>query len=252
MAVNKNSTSYTITFAVILVVICGGWLAFLASSLKVQQTANVKNEKRQYILSAVGAYDIAALKEMKQAEVETIFNDAVTSQVFNVNGNVITNEENGDTITAFGIDIVKEYKATIGEEGKRKYPLFTYVDKNGASKYVIPMAGNGLWGPVWGFIAIDSDKNTIADVVFDHKSETPGLGAKITETSFTSLFTNSPKHIVTKDGIYKGVKVVKGGIKNPEHEINAIAGATITSKGVGKMLEGGFKPYALAWDLIKK
>ncbi len=244
MAVNKNSTSYTITFAVILVVICGGWLAFLASSLKVQQTANVKNEKRQYILSAVGAYDIAALKGMGQSEVETIFNDAVTSKILDVNGNVIEGK-------AFDIDIVKEYKATIGQENIRKYPLFTYT-KDGVSKYVIPMAGNGLWGPVWGFIAIDSDKNTIADVVFDHKSETPGLGAKITETSFTSLFTNSPKHIVTKDGIYKGVKVVKGGVKNPEHEINAIAGATITSKGVGKMLEGGFKPYALAWNLIKK
>ena len=245
MAVNKNSTSYTITFAVILVVICGGWLAFLASSLKEQQTANVENEKRQYILSAAGAYDIAALKGMAQAEVKEIFEASVKSKVLDVNGKVL------EGVDAFGINIVKEYKATIGQENIRKYPLFTYT-KEGVSKYVIPMAGNGLWGPVWGFIAIGSDKNTIADVVFDHKSETPGLGAKITETSFTSLFTNSPKHIVTKNGTYKGVKVVKGGVKNPEHEINAIAGATITSKGVGKMLEGGFKPYALAWDLIKK
>ncbi len=244
MAVNKNSTSYTITFAVILVVICGGWLAFLASSLKLQQTANVKNEKRQYILSAAGAYEISALKKMEQSEIEKIFNAAVDSRILDYNGKILKGE-------AFDIDIVKEYKTTIGKEKSRKYPLFIYT-KNGQTKYVIPMAGNGLWGPVWGFIAIASDKNTIADVVFDHKSETPGLGAKITDASFTSLFTNSPKHIVTKDGIYKGVKVVKGGVKNPEHEINAIAGATITSKGVGKMLEDGFKPYALAWDLIKK
>jgi len=244
MAVNKNSTSYTITFAVILVVLCGGWLAFLASSLKKQQTANVQNEKRQFILSAAGAYDIAELKGMKQTEVADIFEATVKSKVLNVNGEIL------EGVDAFGIDIVKEYKATIGEEGKRKYPLFTYT-KDGTSKYVIPMAGNGLWGPVWGFIAIGADKNTIAGVVFDHKSETPGLGAKITEDSFTSLFTDSPKHIVDKNGKYVGIKVVKGGVKKPEHEIDAIAGATITSKGVGNMLEGGFKPYALAWDLVK-
>jgi len=244
MAVNKNSTSYTITFAVILVVLCGGWLAYLSSSLKKQQTANVKNEKRQFILSAAGAYDIATLKEMKQSEVKEIFEAAVKSQVFDVKGNVIEGE------VAFDIDIVKEYKTTIGEAEKRRYPLFTYT-KDGISKYVVPMAGNGLWGPVWGFIAIGADKNTIAAVVFDHKSETPGLGAKITEEAFTSSFTDSPKHIVDKYGKYIGIKVVKGGVKTPEHEIDAIAGATITSKGVGNMLEGGFKPYALAWNLVK-
>lgn len=244
MAVNKNKTSYTISFAVVLVVVCGGFLAFLSSTLKARQTANVKNEKRQYILSAAGAYDISELKKMDQSKVENIFNEYVDSKILDFNGKVIEGE-------AFDIDIVKEYKTTIGKEKSRKYPLFVYTTKE-ETKYVIPMAGNGLWGPVWGFIAIDSDKNTIADVVFDHKSETPGLGAKITDPSFTDLFTNSPKHIVTKEGIYKGIKVVKGGVKNPEHEINAIAGATITSKGVGKMMQEGFKPYALAWDLIKK
>ena len=244
MAINKNSTSYTISFAVVLVVICGGFLAFLSSSLKARQTANVKNEKRQYILSAAGAYDISVLKKMEQSEIESIFNEAVDSKILDFNGKVVEGE-------AFDIDIVKEYKTTIGKEKARKYPLFVYKNQDD-TKYVIPMAGNGLWGPVWGFIAINSDKNTIVDVVFDHKSETPGLGAKITDPSFTDLFTNSPKHIVTKEGVYKGVNVVKGGVKNPEHEINAIAGATITSKGVGKMLQEGFKPYALAWELIKK
>ena len=244
MAINKNSTSYTISFAVVLVVICGGFLAFLSSSLKARQTANVKNEKRQYILSAAGAYDISVLKKMEQSEIESIFNEAVDSKILDFNGKVVEGE-------AFDIDIVKEYKTTIGKEKTRKYPLFVYKNQDD-TKYVIPMAGNGLWGPVWGFIAINSDKNTIVDVVFDHKSETPGLGAKITDPSFTDLFTNSPKHIVTKEGVYKGVNVVKGGVKNPEHEINAIAGATITSKGVGKMLQEGFKPYALAWELIKK
>jgi len=244
MAINKNSTSYTISFAVVLVVICGGFLAFLSSSLKARQTANVKNEKRQYILSAAGAYDISVLKKMEQSEIESIFDEAVDSKILDFNGKIVEGE-------AFDIDIVKEYKTTIGKEKERKYPLFVYKNQDD-TKYVIPMAGNGLWGPVWGFIAINSDKNTIVDVVFDHKSETPGLGAKITDPSFTDLFTNSPKHIVTKEGVYKGVNVVKGGVKNPEHEINAIAGATITSKGVGKMLQEGFKPYALAWELIKK
>lgn len=245
MAVNKNSTSYTITFAVILVAFCGAWLAFLATSLKEKQTKNIDNEKRQFILSSAGAYTMDSLKTMEQPVVEKLFDGSITGQVFNNKGEVV------DSVEAFDIDIVKEYKSTLGDkESQRRYPLFTY-SANGVTKYIIPMAGNGLWGPVWGFIALNEDKVTIDGVVFDHKSETPGLGAKITDPVFTDKFFATPKKIIDKNGNYAGVKVVKGTVKKPAHEIDAIAGATITSKGVGKMLEGGFKPYALAWGLIK-
>jgi len=240
MAVNKNSIGYTVTFAIVLVTICGALLATLATSLKPAQKANVDNEKRQFILAAAGAYKMEDLKAMEKAEISKIFDEKIAQNVFDVNGNEIEGEK------AFNIDIVKEFKATKNDASIRKYPMYTFKDA-GKEKYIIPMAGNGLWGPIWGYIALGSDKNTIEGVVFDHKGETPGLGAKIAEQTFQDLFTSTTKKIMSDEGKYYGIKVVKGGLKNPNHEIDAIAGATITSNGVGEMLEPGFKPYMRAF-----
>lgn len=243
MAINKNSTGYTVGFAVVLVAVCGTILASLASALKPMQKANVENEKRQFILSATGEFQMEALKEMSQQEVSKLFEDNVTQAVYNYSGE----EVEGDK--AFAIDVVKEYKATKNSPEARRYPIFFYKNGN-VEKSVIPIAGNGLWGPIWGYVALEKDRNTIAGVVFDHKSETPGLGAKIAEEDFMSDFTKSTKKIMDGDK-YVSINVVKGGIKNPEHEIDAIAGATITSNGVGAMLRSGFEPYMKAFGKLK-
>jgi Na+-transporting NADH:ubiquinone oxidoreductase subunit C len=246
MAINKNSTGYTMTFAVILVVICGAGLALLATSLKPLQQANVANEKRQFILAAADYATIEELKAMEMSEVEKIFTESFTQDVYDKDGNVLDSE------LAFSIDIVKEYKATKRSIDSRRYPVFHY--KNGEiERHIIPMAGNGLWGPIWCFIALGEDMNTVKGVVFDHKSETPGLGSKIADAPFTGMFTDtlSPKTIMNGDK-YVSINVVKGGVKNPEHEVDAIAGATITSNGVGAMLRAGFRPYMKAFGLLKK
>ena len=243
MAINKNSTGYTITFSVVLVCICGALLAFLATQLKPFQNANVANEKRQFILSAAGFASLDSLKKLDKSDIEKMFSESVTSNVYDFEGSPIQGED------AFLIDIVKEFKATKNEPKVRRYPVFTCVN-NSDTSYVIPMAGNGLWGPVWGFAALGSDQNTITGIVFDHKSETPGLGAKITDQSFVDMFTSTTKTVMKGDK-YMGLKVVKGGLKEPNHEVDAIAGATITSNGVSAMLKSAFKPYMKAWDKVK-
>lgn len=245
MAINKNSTSYTIMFAIILVVVSGAGLASLSTALKPIQKANVQNEKRQFILSAAGYASMDSLKTMSQEQISTIFEESISEQVFDFDGNDL------EGVKAFDIDIVKEYKSTKNDPSIRKYPLFIF-DNGTTKKYIVPMAGNGLWGPIWGFIALGNDKNTIEGVVFDHKGETPGLGAKIAEAPFQSLFTSPNTKKIMKGDKYVSIKVVKGGLKDPEHEIDAIAGATITSNGVGQMLRSGFKPYMLGLDMMKK
>jgi Na+-transporting NADH:ubiquinone oxidoreductase subunit C len=242
MAVDKNTTSYTVGFAVILVVVCGVLLASLASSLKDRQKKNVANEKRQFILSAAGHATMKELKSLEMSEVEEIFNKTIGQNVYDFNGEII------EGVEAFSIDIVKEFKSTKNSPKTRKYPVFNYQNE-GEEKYIIPMAGNGLWGPIWGFAALGADRNTIKGIVFDHKSETPGLGAKIAEKPFQSLFTKSPK-MVMKNDQYMGVKVVKGGLKEPNHQVDAIAGATITSNGVGAMMKTVFLPYMKAWNKV--
>ncbi len=242
MAVNKNSTGYTVTFAVVLVTICGALLASLATALKPAQQANVANEKRQFILSAAGFASMDSLKTLSKKQIEEIFNSSVTQEVVDFNGDVL------DGAVAFSIDIVKEYKSTKNEPKARKYPYFTYSNGD-VKKYIIPMAGNGLWGPVWGFCALGKDQKTIDGIVFDHKSETPGLGAKIKDDFFQDAFVGK---MVMKGNQYMGVKVVKGGLKDPNHQVDAIAGATITSNGVGAMMKKAFLPYMKAWGKVSK
>ena len=230
-------------FAIILVVICGAGLALLATSLKPLQQSNVANEKRQFILSAAGYASIDELKKMEMSEIEKVFNESFTNEVYDKDGKVL------EGVDAFAIDIVKEFKSTKTNVDARKYPVFHY-NNGGVERHIIPMAGNGLWGPIWGFIALGKDKNTVEGVVFDHKGETPGLGSKITESAFVNMFTSSPKTIMNGDK-YVSINVVKGGVKDAEHEVDAIAGATITSNGVGAMLRGGFSPYMKAFGLLK-
>ena len=106
---------------------------------------------------------------------------------------------------------------------------------NGATKYILPLSGKGLWGGIGGYLALDEDKNTIYGVNFNHESETPGLGAKIVEPEFRSQFEG--KHIRNAEGAVVSVAVLKAG-KHAEgqEQVDAISGATITSSGVSTML----------------
>jgi Na+-transporting NADH:ubiquinone oxidoreductase subunit C len=241
MAINKNSTGYILTFAIILVSATALILSSLYVALKPIQTANVENEKRTFILKAAGLTDADFEGKTKQ-QIEELFNSKITSVVLDYNGVEMEGED------AFSIDPVKEFKSTKGQPEKRRYPLFIF---EGGKKNVIPMAGQGLWGPVWAYAALAEDQNTIAGIIFEHKSETPGLGAEITKPWFQDQFSDGTKTIMGDDGKYKSVAVVKGGVKNPNHQVDAIAGSTITSKGVSEMMEKGFKAYMKYWGKLK-
>jgi len=245
MAINKNSTSYIITFSVILISSTALLLSTLSVSLKPMQQENIKNEKRSFLLASAGQFTVKESKKMSKDEIKSLFDEKISSFVITYKGVVIDGQE------AFNLDVVKEFKATSKTPEDRLYALFTYKAEDGSKKYVIPMAGNGLWGPIWGYIALKSDKNTIDGVIFDHKSETPGLGAEITKKWFLDQFTSNVKQILDNEGNYLAVSVVKGGIKKPMHEVDAIAGSTITSKGVSNMLNESFYPYMVFWDKIE-
>jgi len=145
---------------------------------------------------------------------------------------------------AFEIDLKKElYKKSKSE--KFALPLYV-VEKEGVKTYVIPMRGSGLWGPVYGNMALAEDLNTIVGVTFDHDGETPGLGAEITTPMFTKQFIG--KKIFDEQGNFTSIKVVKGGAKTlpqPEqiHAVDAISGGTITSNGVGDMIQNVIESY---------
>lgn len=221
MDVNKNS--YTFTFAAVMVVVVAALLSFAATSLKPAQDENVRNEKMQNILASIKI-------EVDRDGAQKAFDQYVTRQL------VIKNHAPVEGISAFDVELSKEMPKAPTE---RNAPLYI-AEKDGNTFYIIPMRGKGLWGPIWGYVALENDVNTIYGATFDHKSETPGLGAEINTESFTSLFPD--KKILGESGDYKGITVTKGEAKGP-HEVDGISGGTITSVGVQEMINDCMKSY---------
>ncbi|MEQ8623840.1 MAG: NADH:ubiquinone reductase (Na(+)-transporting) subunit C [Vicingaceae bacterium] len=228
MDVNKNG--YIFAFSAILVIVVGAALAFTAESLKPMQKENVRLEKMQNILATVKI-------ESTPEEAKEKFDKYIVEQKLLNSEGVVTDFPN---LTAFDIDAVKEYKTMAAED--RHYPLFVFED-GGERKYIVPLAGKGLWGPIWGYVAFNGDMNTVYGSTFDHKTETPGLGAEISETWFQERFIG--KTIFNESGEFVSVDVVKGGtdVEGQDHLVDGISGGTITSKGVGEMMERTLNVY---------
>lgn len=230
MGLDKNSNGYTFGFAVVMVVVVGALLAIAAMGLKPYQAKNVELEKKQNILSSINV-------ETSRDQAAELFDKYVVEQVvIDAKGQVVE----GDV--AFNVDVKKQYKelkAKARTADEMRYPLFV-CEKEGEKIYVVPMVGTGLWGPVWGFVSLESDLNTIFGANFDHKTETPGLGAEIKESSFEGQFSG--------DNIYKdgevAIKVFKsGGGDASNYGVDGITGGTITSKGVEEMIIRTFEVY---------
>ena len=134
---------------------------------------------------------------------------------------------------------------------ERKLPLYIYTDESDKKYYIIPLRGTGLWGPIWGYISLEDDFNTVYGATFDHKSETPGLGAEISESPFQKQFEG--KEIMEGDK-FVSVNVWKTTFKSPlgaEHRVDGISGGTITSDGTGEMLKNCIAPYVTYFDKIE-
>ena len=231
---DKNSRPFTFFFAIVMVVVVAVLLALAAIILGPYQAQNVKLEKMQNILSSIGI-------KAEAREAEKLFNQYIKEQiVLNKKG-----EKVSGGINAFDIDLKKELdKVRAGEADKQLFPLFV-ISKEGNNYYVIPVRGKGLWGPIWGYIAMEGDMNTIHGASFGHKGETPGLGAEINTEAFQQQFVG--KKILDDTGNFVSVKVIKGGA-SPEdkHGVDAVSGGTITSNGVTEMLYrtlGNYRPY---------
>jgi Na+-transporting NADH:ubiquinone oxidoreductase subunit C len=219
MAINKNSNAYIIIYTVVMVVIVGALLAFLATSLKEKQDANVLNEQKTSILKAFG-------------EPEANFDEVVTIGSI-TNGEFTAVEDSAATFALLGNR--KELGAA-----QDNLPIFK-MEKDGAEKYVLPIVGKGLWGDIWGYVSLQKteDNIVITGIVMDHAGETPGLGAEIASAKVQNMFQS--KKLYDETGAF-AVRMQKGGAQN-EHQVDAISGGTKTCDGVNAMLETSIGKY---------
>lgn len=227
---NRNSNLYTITYAAVMVILVAVGLAFASQSLKDDQRKNENVDKMQQILRALRVDD-------NKATAIATYNQVITDAfLIDEAGNVVEGTNGIDENSpAFTMELKSMSKSNT-------LPVFV-ANVNGATKYVLGLYGQGLWGPVWGYISLDEDKATVYGVDFSHASETPGLGAKITEVAFRDQFPQ--KKIFDPEGTYTSVAIVKPGSHVPAGQdyVDGISGSTLTSKGVNNMLFDSIKKY---------
>ncbi|MDH6343680.1 Na+-transporting NADH:ubiquinone oxidoreductase subunit C [Parabacteroides sp. PFB2-12] len=210
---NRDSNVYTVVYASIMVLLVAVLLAFTSQTLKSYQKENEDNDKRQQILRSV---NVTATADEAKAKYEELIKEAF---LVNDKGEKVE----GD---AFAADYTKSF-------AQKTYPVFI-AEIDGQTKYVMALQGAGLWGPLWGYIALDADTNTIFGTDFSHAGETPGLGAEITNPSFSQQFIGKK---IFKNDAFKSVAVVKPGKSAIDQDyVDGISGGTITSQGVDKML----------------
>lgn len=224
---DRNSNGYTFMFAAIMVVVVGALLAFAATSLKSKQDENVKKEKMQNILASVGVV-------VEREDAPNQFTSVIKEQLaLKVDGSV------DEATSAFDIDLKSELSKKVEDQ---RFPLYV-AEQNGKKFYIVPLRGAGLWDAIWGYVALEADLNTIKGTVFDHKGETPGLGAEITQKWFQDRFIG--EKIMDPSGEIVGVAVAKGNTdpSKDDNKVDAISGATITGDGVTAMIKERLSNY---------
>lgn len=187
-----------------------------------------------------------SVAELSSTEVEDIFEKNITQFVIDAAGEDLT-ESAG--VAASEVDMARERKLATPE---RKWPLFVYQANTGKKYYILSVRGNGLWDEIWGNISLEEDFNIIAGAVFDHKGETPGLGAEIKDNAgFSQQFEG--KRIYNENGQYVSVTVQKGGARDAykDYEVDGISGATVTADGVTDMLYEGIRQYEPFFDKLR-
>lgn len=220
------SNKYIFIFSSVMVIAVATLLAMAATLLQPRQLKNLEIEKKKSMLESIGI-------ESTNQTAEQLYDKYITgSFVLNSKG------EKVDGVTAFNVDLNIEQKKPLEEQ---YLPVFAAVPDNGQNVIILPVQGKGLWGPIWGYVSLKEDMSTIYGVTFDHKGETPGLGAEINTTGFEKMFIG--KKLYETD-TFVSVGVVKGGARPDDfHNVDAISGGTITSKGLQKMLFDCLQKY---------
>ena len=223
---NTNSNTYTFIYAIVMVVVVATILTLVAVGLQPAQRKNIELEKKKSILAALNI-------ESTTDNVESLYDKHIVD-LYAVN----TKGEKIEGADAFNIILKDELKKPVSEQ---EWPVYVAVTKDGEPKFVLPLYGKGLWGPIWGYFALNDDMNTVFGVNFDHKSETPGLGSEINTKKFQEQFVG--KQIFDENQKFVSIATLKVETSDNLHAVDAISGGTITSNGLSDMIETCLSAY---------
>lgn len=245
---NTNSNTYTVIYSIVLVVVVAAILAFAALSLQPRQAENVKIETISQLLNAAA-----------QADKDFVVEEDVMAQYAAKSVSACYVNGEGETVASMNIgkENLKDIEVATTSDLKKQNDLIKQIEKgntallaelalpvyvldiNGTEVTVVPCYGAGLWGPIWGYIAVNAGGRHIYGAIFDHKSETPGLGAKIADEAWFHEQFQGKEFAETAPYF----NVVKGGAKGAVNGVDAISGATITSQSLGVTINTWVKYY---------
>ena len=255
-----EKNSYTVIFAIVMVVVVGSLLAYTASALGGRIDENKRLEKQQNILYAMGVNDndetsavFISPKETPAAFEANIIDQLVLTVQ---DGEIIKEQTREEYMAEFGeepylIDVKKQQSNA--RDGKpRLLPLFV-GERDGSRVYIAPIYGKGLWNAIWAYVGLDENM-VIQGIYFDHLNETPGLGANIKARFFMDDFEG--EHLMDSNGDFKGVTVAKGNAdpkndRKTDFKVDALAGATITGDGVTAMIKSDLRLYVPFFQNLK-
>lgn len=243
---NRDKNSYTIIYAIVMVVIVAVALAFTAQTLREPQEKNEQKDKIQQILRSAGQ------DASDKSTVIDQYNTLIKQVLLVKKDGSIAESYTGDELIdneAFRMNTANAMReAASGKD----VSLPVYVaELDGEPLYIFPINGAGLWGALWGYISVEADGNTIHGADFSHASETPGLGAEVSTHQFSDEFKG--KHLFVGEELVS-VAVIKPGRK-PEvpgqDYVDGISGGTLTSDGVHDMLRKSFEFYTKYLESIR-
>ena len=245
----QQSNTYILIFTGVMTLILGGVLSFTSVVLKPLQVEQEEIATKKKILGAVT--DISDIKKDPEA-VAKLYARSVESLVINAKGEPQTKDSEGNLLSAERINVQKNHKI---EAHQRFFPIFLYKESPNSPKpdaYVFPMFGAGLWDWISGYIALGSDLNTVRGIAFDHKTETPGLGARIASTEVQKRYRD--KQIFDPSGRLISITMLKGEKGKPldSHHVDGMSGATMTGNGVNSMLKEYLIYYLPYIERIRK
>ena len=228
-----QSNKYIIIFALVLTAVLGGLLSGVSQVLGPTQKKAQDLDTKKQILGAIPA-EKEALGDMEAEEILARYNEVIFSEVTDYQGNLVDTNVKGGPMVAEEVNIEKNYKLPVED---RLFPVFKY-SANGEESYILPVYGAGLWDAIWGFVALNPDLKSVKGISFDHKGETPGLGARITSDDVQARYRG--KELYNANGEFVAITMVKGE-KIPEdrlgpNKVDGLAGATLTANGVNDML----------------
>lgn len=253
MSNQKESTARTLTVALLVCLVCSVFVAGAAVELKPIQVDNRLLDKQRSILAIAGLGDPG----MSASQVKALFDERIVARVVDLQSGTFTDAQDPRTFDPLRAakdpklsDSLPSEQDIASIKRRERFSTVYLVERNGRlDTLILPVRGYGLWSTLYGFMAIKGDLNTVAGMGFYQHAETPGLGGEVDNPKWKALWRG--KTLFDDHGSL-AVKVVKGGVdpQNPNagHQVDALAGATLTSNGVNNLLhfwlgEQGFGPF---------